>query len=119
MRNAIDLSKLRVTAATSAALLAASCGQGPLMADRPTRLCADAGGRRIADVNCGSGGSGGARGGHFYYVGRGQRVPEIGEVARGGSVRPSAGTRYSSVSEGAVSRGGFGRSASAHGGGGE
>ncbi len=48
--------------------------------------------------------------------GRGQRVPEMGEVARGGSTRPSAGVSYSHVSARSVSRGGFGRSAGFHGG---
>ncbi|MEP9358439.1 hypothetical protein [Sphingomonas sp. KR3-1] len=117
MRKTIDYSMLKVTAATSAALLATSCGGGTLVANQPTRLCVDDAGQRIADTRCGSTGGGGAHGGgHAYYVGRGQRVPEMGEAATGGSTRPSAGVSYSSVSEGSVSRGGFGRSASVHGG---
>ena len=115
MRKTIDYSMLKITAATSAALLTASCGGGTLMADQPTRLCVDNAGRRIDDTGCGRTGSG-SGGGHAYYVGRGQRVPEMGEAATGGSTRPSAGVSYSSVSEGSVSRGGFGRSAGFHGG---
>ncbi|MBQ1498305.1 MAG: hypothetical protein IIZ38_08320 [Sphingomonas sp.] len=117
MHGKIDFSVLKVTAATSAALLASGCGGGQLVANQPTQLCVDAGGRRIADASCGGGrGGGGLGGGHAYYVGRGQRVPEMGEVARGGSIRPSAGVSYSSASRGSVSRGGFGRSAGFHGG---
>ncbi len=112
MHGKIDFSVLKVTVATSAALLASGCGGGSLVANQPTRMCVDAAGRRIADANCG----GGLGGGHAYYVGRGQRVPEMGEVARGGSTRPSAGVSYSNVSRGSVSRGGFGRSAGFHGG---
>ena len=88
MHGKIDFSVLKVTAATSAALLASGCGGGQLVANQPTQLCVD----------------------------RGQRVPEMGEVARGGSIRPSAGVSYSSASRGSVSRGGFGRSAGFHGG---
>lgn len=114
MRNRIDYSRLRITAATSAALLATGCGGSTLVADQPTRLCVDNAGRRIDDMGCTRGG-GTASGAHGYYVGRGQRVPEMGEVARGGSTRPMAGVAYSTPGRGSVSRGGFGRSAGFHG----
>ncbi|WP_137862640.1 MULTISPECIES: hypothetical protein [unclassified Sphingomonas] len=116
MHGKIDFSVLRITAATSAALLASGCGGGALVANQPTQMCVDGAGRRIGDANCGGARGGGTGGAHAYYVGRGQRVPEMGEVARGGSTRPSAGVSYSHVSARSVSRGGFGRSAGFHGG---
>lgn len=120
MRRRIDYSVLRVTAATSAALLAAGCGGGTMIADQPTRVCVDDLGRRVADASCSSGRATGGGGAHAYYYGRGDRVPDVGETARGGSRLPTSGTSYSTPSEGSVSRGGFGRSASVHGfGGGE
>lgn len=121
MRKRIDYSVLQVTAATSAALLAAGCGSGTMVADQPTRVCVDDIGRRVADASCSSGRTTGSAGGaHAYYYGRGQKVPDVGETARGGSSFPTSGTAYSTPSEGSVSRGGFGRSAKFHGfGGGE
>lgn len=107
MRKSPDFSRLRITAATSMALLAAGCG-GSNVANQPVRYCTDAAGRRVADANCGSGSSrGGGGGGHYYYAGRGAAVPAIGEAARGGSYQPASGVRYGGAE--AVTRGGFGR----------
>lgn len=107
MRKSPDFSRLRITAATSMALLAAGCG-GSNVANQPVRYCTDAMGRRVADANCRSGGGGGhSGGGHYYYAGRGAAVPAIGEAARGGSYQPASGVRYGGAE--AVSRGGFGR----------
>ncbi|WP_333573296.1 hypothetical protein [Sphingomonas sp.] len=104
MRKSPDFSRLRITAATSMALLAAGCG-GSNVANQPVRYCTDAGGRRVADAYCRSGGGGGA---HYYYAGRGATVPAIGDSARGGSYRPVSGVRYGGAE--AVTRGGFGKS---------
>jgi hypothetical protein len=115
MTKAFDAGVLRITVATSAALLAAGCSNNSV-AGQPTRLCVDGSNRRIADANCPS--SGGARGGggHAYYIGSGQRVPSVGEEATGGSVRAASGISYSSAPE-SVTRGGFGGSGEGHGGG--
>ncbi|UYY75986.1 hypothetical protein [Sphingomonas sp. R1] len=108
MRKSPDFSRLRITAATSMALLAAGCG-GSNVANQAVRYCTDAAGRRIADANCGSGGGGhGGGSGHYYYASRGAAVPAIGEAARGGSYQPASGVRYGGAE--AVTRGGFGRS---------
>ena len=108
MRKSPDFSRLRITAATSMALLAAGCG-GSNIAGQPVRYCTDSTGRRVADVNCGSsgGGSGHYGGGHYYYAGKGATVPAIGESARGGSYQSASGVRYGGAE--AVTRGGFGR----------
>ncbi len=105
MRRPPDFSVLRITAATSMALLAAGCG-GSNVASQPVRYCTDAAGRRIADANCNRG-SGGHGGGHFYYAGKGSTVPAVGEAARGGSFQPASGVRYGGAES--VTRGGFGR----------
>lgn len=103
MRKSPDFSRLRITAATSMALLAAGCG-GSNIANQPVRYCTDSAGRRVADANCGNGGGGG----HYYYAGKGAAVPAIGEAARGGAYQPASGVRYGGAE--AVTRGGFGRS---------
>ena len=107
---------LRITLATSAALLASGCDRGP-----GTRICADPQGRRIDDSFCGTRGGGG--GSHYLYLGRSASVPAIGEAASG-SLSPSSGARYSAAPASGVERGGFGMSAhgggeGGHGGGGE
>lgn len=106
MRKSPDFSRLRITAATSMALLAAGCGSGSNVANQPVRYCTDGAGRRITDANCNrTGGRGG--GGHFYYADKGAAVPAIGEAARGGSFQPASGVRYGGPE--AVTRGGFGK----------
>lgn len=109
-----DRTGLRITAATSAALLATGCGSSAQRADQPTRVCADSSGRRTEDGNCNRATrAGGGSGAHFYYLGRGSRVPRIGERATGGSMNPSAGVAYAPART--VTRGGFGRSGWLHG----
>lgn len=103
MRKSPDFSRLRITAATSVALLAAGCG-GSNVANQPVRYCTDAAGRRIADASCGRTGGGG----HYYYAGKGATVPAMGEAARGGSYQPASGVRYGGAE--AVTRGVFGKS---------
>lgn len=114
MGKSFDINVLRITLATSAALLASGCDSGPITAGQPTQVCVNGGGRRIADADCRPG-RGAAAGGHAYYYRRGQTVPAVGEVAAGGSVQPVRGVAYVSAPE-AVARGGFGGSAEAHGG---
>ncbi|HVZ99252.1 MAG TPA: hypothetical protein VG841_02925 [Caulobacterales bacterium] len=86
---------LTIAPGLAAALLLSGCGPNP-------RACVDAQSRRVAEVNCRSGGSAYYR---WYYGGTGARAA-YGERVSGGS--------YSN--EG-VSRGGFGGSAHESGGG--
>ena len=59
----------------------------------------------------------------WYFLGRGRPIPFYGERATGGSFRPATGARYVAAPSGsamtrsaAISRGGFGASASRFGG---
>lgn len=99
---------LPITAAMAGALLTGACSSSSDVAERDLAICRDASGRRVADSGCGTGHAGG---GGFYYLGRGARVPAIGEPVEGGSATPRAGTSYARASAATVSRGGFGASA--------
>ena len=105
-------------------------GEG-VVADRDTRVCVNQNGDRIDDDDC----EGGRRyvsgsGVGWYYLGRGSRVPYMGDSTRNarygfmGSNMPRAGAVYGSAPASAnmsrstaVSRGGFGSSGRSYGGG--
>ncbi|WP_353205586.1 hypothetical protein [Sphingomonas sp.] len=113
---------LPLTSAVAAALLASGCGPSRSVADTDVAVCRDASGKRVEDVRCarsGGGGGGLAMAGFaWYYLGRGSTVPRVGEALAGGSSSPRAGVGYARASSATVSRGGFGSSAHASGGGG-
>lgn len=109
---------LPLTAAMAGALLTGACSPSSDVAGRDLAVCRDGAGRRIDDAGCGRGGGTG-----FYYLGRGARVPAMGEPVGGGSFSPVRGTSYARASAATVTRGGFGASAEGgegggHGGGG-
>jgi len=90
--------------------------------ERDTAICVDGSGRRIADQSCGRGGSGGHVA-HWFYLGRGARVPYYGEAPTGGSYSATPGRFYTAAPAGssmtrsaAISRGGFGSIARGFGG---
>ena len=107
---------LKITTALATALMAGGCGNSApdWRSDGNTAICVDRSGRRIADQSCGRGGGSGG-GSHWFYMGRGARVPYYGEAPAAGSYSASPGTRYSTAPAGsamtrssAISRGGFG-----------
>ncbi|MDZ7281632.1 hypothetical protein N4G62_06265 [Sphingomonas sanguinis] len=117
---------LKWTTAMAAALLASGCNRAKAdnnwTADRDTAICTDAQGLRLPDDRCRQhrAGIGGAA--FWYFLGRGRAIPYFGERATGGSFRAAPGTRYGFAPSGsamtraaAVSRGGFGASASRFG----
>lgn len=103
-------STLPITAAMAGAVLMGACSRPGDAAERDLAICRDGAGRRVADTGCGAR-MGGMGGGGFYYLGRGARVPAIGELVGGGSDTPRAGINYARASAATVSRGGFGGSA--------
>lgn len=118
---------LKWTTAVAAALLASGCNRAKAddnwTADRDTAICTDAKGVRLPDDRCRQHRVGGGGGGAFwYFLGRGRSIPYYGERATGGSFRAATGARYGFAPSGsamtrsaAVSRGGFGSSASRFG----
>ena len=110
---------LPITSAVAAGLLAASCGPSSDVATSDVAVCRDAAGLRTTDANCARTGGGYYGGGGWYYLGRGSRVPAMGEALAGGSTSPRAGVGYARASSASVTRGGFGMSAHGGGGGGE
>lgn len=107
---------LPITASMGLALLA-GCGQSHGTAanqawqnGNDVAVCRDAAGRRIGDDACRT-----HTGGGWYYIGRGGYIPAAGGVVGGGSPYPAAGHRYALAST--VTRGGFGSTVEAHGGG--
>ncbi|WP_241490761.1 hypothetical protein [Sphingomonas sanguinis] len=118
---------LKWTTAMAAALLASGCNRAKAddnwTADQDTAICTDAQGKRLPDDRCRQTrvGMGGAA--FWYFLGRGRPIPFYGERATGGSFRPATGARYVAAPSGsamtrsaAISRGGFGASASRFGG---
>ncbi len=103
---------------------------GPV-AQSDTRVCVNQNGERIDEDDC----EGGRRhiygsGVGWYYMGRGSRVPYLGDSVRNsrykyvGSATPKAGVNYASAPSSAnmtrsaaSSRGGFGSSGRSYGGG--
>lgn len=117
---------LKWTTAMAAALLATGCNRAKAddnwTADRDTAICTDAQGKRLPDDRCRQTRMGGGSAAFWYFLARGRPIPFYGERATGGSFRPSGGVRYVSAPAGsamtrsaAVSRGGFGASASRFG----
>lgn len=98
-------------------------------ADRDTRVCVDQYGNRVSDYSCSTrtGYYGASR---WYYVGRGSRVPYLGDSISdkrygfNGSYNAKPGAAYDSAPgsanmtrSAAVSRGGLGSSSRSYGGG--
>jgi hypothetical protein len=118
---------LKWTTAMAAALLASGCNRAKAddnwTADKDTAICTDSQGKRLPDDRCRQTRTGGIGGGAFwYFLGRGRAIPFYGERATGGSFRPVGGARYFTAPSGsamtrsaAISRGGFGASASRFG----
>ncbi|MFY7837926.1 MAG: hypothetical protein ACOVQ0_16760 [Novosphingobium sp.] len=121
------MKKQLVLTTAMAATLAGCSGGGNdwddgVVADRDTAVCVDQEGRRIPDQNCRSTRTGGVGSSFFwYYVGRGSRVPYMGDPVRDpsygykGSYFPTKGVTYADAPAAAnmvrskpVSRGGFG-----------
>jgi hypothetical protein len=101
-----DRQLLPITSAVAGALLASGCGPSN-RADRDVAICRDSTGRRIADTDCQTRSS--HAGGHgWYFIGRGRRVPAVGDAVRGGSFTPTPGAHYARAPAAFVSRGGFG-----------
>ncbi len=116
---------LRWTTAMAAALMASGCNRAKAddnwTADKDTAICTDTQGKRLPDDRCRQTRVGGG-GAFWYFLGRGRAIPFYGERAKGGSFRPAGGARYFTAPRGsamtrsaAVSRGGFGASASRFG----
>ncbi|MET3438881.1 hypothetical protein [Sphingomonas sp. 1185] len=114
---------LRCTTALAAVLLASGCNRSKAddnwTADNDTAICTDAQGTRLPDDRCRQHRVGSGGGAFWYFLGRGRSIPYYGERATGGSFRAAPGGRYVTAPAGsamtraaAVSRGGFGSSAS-------
>ncbi len=117
---------LKWTTAMAAALLASGCNRSNAddgwTAEQDTAICTDAQGKRLPDDRCRQTRMGGGGGAFWYFLGRGRPIPFYGERATGGSFRPASGARYAvaparsaMTRAAAVSRGGFGASASRFG----
>ncbi len=118
-RRKFDPRILPLTSAVAVALLASGCGPSRSVADTDVAVCRDTGGKRVDDAQCGrTGGHAAMAGVAWYYLARGSTVPRLGEALAGGSTSPRAGVGYARASSATVSRGGFGSSAHASGGGG-
>ena len=113
-------SSLLYTTAISSLIVLSGCDQQKpdWTVQSDTKICIDRDGHRVASTSCATNPvmGGGYHGGGFfpYYLMRGAIMPTIGERVTGGSMSPRAGVSY--AVPGAISRGGFGASAEAHGG---
>lgn len=105
---------LPITTAVAAAVTLSACGGGGQpeedVAESDVKVCRDATGKRVPDAHCGKqwAGASTSPGAHFWYIGRGGTVPQIGSKFAGGSAQPKAGVSYAAVSDSTVRRGGFG-----------
>jgi hypothetical protein len=121
---------LKFTTSVAAALLASGCGKAQddgWAAPTDTAVCTDRSGNRVTDDRCRSlaqGGGGHAAGSAFlwYFLARNALIPPYGERVGGGSYARAPGRSYARAPvatrvtrAGAISRGGFGASASRFG----
>ena len=116
-----DRSSLAVVLAVAGAM--SGCDRqdrGWEAATGPTRVCADAQGRRVSDDQCATHREGGGVSPFlWYYLGtlnRGSGVPPVGGALTGGSYRPAAGVSYAAAPASGIARGGFGATARSFGG---
>jgi hypothetical protein len=124
---------LTITTAIAAALLASGCKERQedgWTASNDTAICTDKAGKRVPDDQCprqplagGYHGGGGSSAFLWYFLGRNSVIPPYGETARGGTFTRAPGASYARAPSntfvtrsGAISRGGFGTSASRFGG---
>ncbi|MDR6849404.1 MULTISPECIES: hypothetical protein [unclassified Sphingomonas] len=118
-KRTFDPRVLPITSAVATALLVGACSPSSDVAKSDVAVCRDAAGVRVDDAYCARGTNGrtGGGAGGWYYIGRGGRVPAMGEALSGGYTTPRAGVGYARASSATVSRGGFGMSARGFGGG--
>lgn len=123
--------ELKFTTSVAAALLASGCGKvqdDGWEAPRDTAVCTDHNGNRVTDDQCqrvahGGGGHAASSAFLWYFLARNAVIPPYGERVGGGSYARAPGRSYARAPvatrvtrAGAISRGGFGASASRFGG---
>lgn len=104
---------LPITTAVAASFTLAACGSAVVqdeLAEADVKVCRDKTGTRVPDSHCGQQWAGATTspGAHFWYIGRGGKIPGVGQKLAAGSATRRAGVSYAAPSDSTVRRAGFG-----------
>lgn len=107
MRKIIDVGSLTVLIGLSSSLLQGCSPAG----GGDWRVCTDAQGRRVPDVQCNTRPGRGGGGSHvgWVYINGGRGAPALGDIARDARTTPESGRSYGLAPAEGIARGGFGR----------